>query len=241
VAIVWSVAGAFQLLLYGAPWLFDRAVNSGWLPDTAVISRPARPTDCSVAVQDVPGGVLDRAALSQARVAAYELGLVVGLATGARNAGRADDADRGQLQDARRAFASQLGVPTPEIPTPRRIAEALHEFEVHMAGDPQCIGARLAKRYSDQHDALYRFGAFAGHSAVYRSAAPQLGVLFVADLRHYGKAAGLPEDAWRPLIEASSATPRAQAQAEARAALNRVGALLRAQAVSSDTGQGRDR
>jgi hypothetical protein len=241
VAIVWSVAAAFQLLFYGIPWLLDRAVKSGWLADTFVIPRPARPTDCSAAIRDVPQGAPDAATLSQARVAAYELGLVVGMATGARNAGMAGDGDQGQLQATRHALASQLGLPAPEIPTAHRMANALHDFEVHIATDPQCIGARLAKRYSDEHDALYRFGAFAGHSAVYRGAAPQLGALFVADLRHYGKAAGLPEDAWRPLIAAPSATPGAQAQAAARAAVGRIDSLLRAQAASNEGAEGRDR
>lgn len=49
-AIVWSVAGAFQVIFYGAPLMLDRAVDASRLADASVIPRPARPGDCRAAV-----------------------------------------------------------------------------------------------------------------------------------------------------------------------------------------------
>jgi hypothetical protein len=215
VAIVWSIAGAFQLLLNGGPWLLDRAVKSEWISDTLVTPRPVQPTDCFAAIQDLPRDAPDALAMIRARMTAYELGFSLGLAAGGRNAGTAGQAVLVQMEEARSRLAAELGVATPALPPVERLANALHEFEVYVTADPQCIGARLAKRYSERHDALFRFGAFAGHSLIYRSLAPELGVIFVPDLRQYGKAAGLPEEAWRPLTESTPGLSGALAQAEA--------------------------
>src|SRR5262245_47573961 len=103
----------------------------------------------------------------------------------------------------------------PGIPPLRQLVDALHEFEVYMIADPECIGARLERGYSREHDALYRFGAFVGHSLAYRGATPQLGPLFVADLRRYGQAAGLPDDVWRALLDAPSSKTAHEARARA--------------------------
>ena len=96
-----------------------------------------------------------------------------------------------------------------------------------MVADPECIGARLGAGYSREHDALYRFGAFVGHSLAYRGMAPEVGPLFVADLRRYGQAAGLPERVWRPLLEAASRRPGQEAWAEASAIAKGILAHLR--------------
>jgi hypothetical protein len=226
VAIVWSIAGAFQLLFYGGPWLVDRAVRAGWIADSLVMPKPVQPTDCSAAIRDMPQPGPDALPPGRARMAAYQLGFNLGAATGGRNAGTAGAAALEQMQNTRAELAAELGVPTPEIPPVHRLADVLHEFEVNITADPQCIGARLAKRYSSRHDALYRFGAFAGHSVIYRSLAPELGVLFVPDLREFARAAGLPEDVWGALIEVTPGMSSAQAQAQALAAARRVDAFL---------------
>lgn len=239
VAIVWSIAGAFQVLFYGFPWLLDRAVKDGWIADTLVTVKPLKPNDCVTQIQNTPQPALDATGLRRTRVAVYEVGFILGLATGARNAGAAGEADPAPSREARAALALELGLPIPEIPPLHRTADALREFEVHMAADPQCIGARLAKGFSVQHDALYRFGALAGHSMVYRSAAPQVGALFVPALRQYGKAAGLPEHVWRPLTDPPSGQPGPQAQAEARAVVGRIHAYLQDEIASGDGALGR--
>jgi hypothetical protein len=229
VAIVWSIAGAFQLLFYGGPWLVDRAIRSGWIADSLVTPRPVQATDCSAAVREIPQPGPDAAPPARTRVAAYQLGFNLGVAAGGRNAGTAGTAALEQMERARAQLASELGIPTPELPPVRRLADALHEFEVHITADRQCIGARLAKRYSDRHDALYRFGAFAGHSVMYRTLAPEVGAVFVPDLREFGKAAGLPQEAWRPLIDVASGVSGAQAQAQALAAAQRIEGFLSAE------------
>ena len=93
VVIAWSIAGAFQLLFWAGPWLVDRGVKAGWMPDGIVKPRPVQTVDCTAAVQGMPQRELDDATRKRARVAAYELGFNLGLVTGARNAGAGDAAD----------------------------------------------------------------------------------------------------------------------------------------------------
>jgi hypothetical protein len=114
-------------------------------------------------------------------------------------------------------------VPAPEIPPLHSYTYVLSEFETHIAADPKCIGALLAKFYSPQHDALYRFGAFVGYSVIYHVLVPQGGAIFVPYVRQYGKAAGLPEDLWGPLIDP---------HADVRGAAGRIEAYLKVKATS---------
>jgi hypothetical protein len=230
VGIAWSVAGAFQLVSNGGPWLLDRAVKAGWVPDWIVAPRP-QPVDCSAAVQGMPKRELDATTLRQTRVAAYQLGYDLGLVTGARNAGLKVQEQPSLLQDLDR-LARELAVPLPAIPPLRQLANALHEFEDYAAADSECIGARLAAGYSPQHDALYRFGAFVGHSVTYRGMAPEVGPLFVPAIRRYGQAAGLPDRVWRPLAEASSQKAGPQAWAEAFAIADGILAHLRGEGAA---------
>src|SRR4026209_1500394 len=73
VVIAWSIAGAFQVLSKGGPWLLDRAVKGGHVPDSLVAPRP-RAVDCSAAVQGMPKRALDDATLRGARGGAYRRG-----------------------------------------------------------------------------------------------------------------------------------------------------------------------
>ena len=143
------------------------------------------------------------------------------------------------LLQERDRLARELAVPLPAIPPLRQLANALHEFEVYVAADPECIGARLSAGYTHEHDALYRFGAFVGHSVTYRGMAPEVGPLFVPALRRYGLAAGLPEQVWRPLAEASPQKAGPQAWAEASAIADGILAHLRGEGASDVSGDGR--
>ena len=215
VGIAWSIAGAFQVLSKGGPWLLDRAVKRGLVPESLVAPRP-RAVDCSAAVQGMPKRALDDATLRSARIAAYRMGFNLGLYAGARSAGSKVE-EPISLRQEQDQLALALAVPRPVAPPVRQLADALHAFTVHVAADPECIGARLAAGYSPEHDALFRFGAFVGHSVTYRGVAPEVGPVFVPELRRYGQAAGLPEDVWRPLLAASAekAGPRAWAEGSA--------------------------
>src|SRR4029453_19651324 len=51
VGIAWSIAGAFQLLSNGGPWLLDRAVNAAWIPDWLGGPRPPQPGGWAAGVQ----------------------------------------------------------------------------------------------------------------------------------------------------------------------------------------------
>jgi hypothetical protein len=225
VGIAWSIAGAFQLLSNGGPWLLDRAVKASLIPDKLIAPRP-RAVDCSAAVQGMPKRALDDAALRRTRAAAYQMGFNLGLVTGARNAG-SKAAEPPSLREEQDRLALELGVPRPAVPPLEHLADALHEFTEYVAADPDCLGARLAAGYSPEHDALYRFGAFVGHSVPYRGMAPEAGPVFVPELRRYGLAAGLPEEVWRPLLAASHEKAGPRSWAEGFALANGVLAHLR--------------
>jgi hypothetical protein len=224
VGIAWSIAAAFQLLSRGGPWLLDRAVKAAWVPDSLVAPRPEA-VDCSAAVQAMAKRGLDEASLRSTRVGAYEMGFNLGLVRGARSTGaRAEEpASLRQEQDQ---LAVALGVPRPVAPPVRQLAAALHEFTVYVAADPECIGARLAAGYSPEHDALYRFGAFVGHAVTYRGTAPEIGPVFVPEIRRYGQAAGVPEETWQPLLTASAEKAGPRAWAEGSAIAERIRARL---------------
>jgi hypothetical protein len=225
VGIAWSIAGAFQLLTRGGPWLLDRAVKGGLVPDRLVAPRP-RAVDCTAAVQGMAKRTLDDATLRSARVAAYQMGFNLGLFAGARSAG-SKVAEPPSLRQEQDQLALALAVPRPVASDVRQLADALHEFAVHVAADPECIGARLAAGYSPEHDALFRFGAFVGHSVTYRGVAPEVGPIFVPELRRYGQAAGLPEEAWRPLVAVSAEKAGPRAWAEGSAIADRILAHVR--------------
>ena len=87
VGIAWSIAGAFQLLSNGGPWLLYRAASAGWVPGWLMDPRVQQPVDCSGSVQGMQTRELDETTLRGTRVAAYQLGFDLGLYSGARNAG----------------------------------------------------------------------------------------------------------------------------------------------------------
>jgi hypothetical protein len=220
-AIVWAIAGAFWSLFWGQIWLVDRVAQSDWVPGWMTAST-VKPADCSAVVEGAPEARLGAASLKRTRRAAFEMGFALGATTALRNAGQVDT---DQNRQARSAPASELGVPAPEMPRLQSASYALGEFRAHVTGDPQCIGALLAKLYSPRHDALYRFGAFVGHEVIYRVQLPELGPMFVPDLRRYGGAAGLPEEVWDLFVDP---------HADVRKALAGVNAYLQAEPPSQE-------
>src|SRR4029453_8737766 len=112
VGIAWSIAGAFQLLSNGGPWLLDRAVKAAWIPDGLVAPRPHQHVDCSAAVQGMQTRALDETTLRRTRVAAYQLGFDLGLFSGARNSGSRVQEPPSLLQERDRL------PPPPPVPPP---------------------------------------------------------------------------------------------------------------------------
>jgi len=235
VAIVWAIAGAFQILNYGVSSLLDFAIQDNRIPDTLLMPGTKKFADCSGVIRTGPQFRPDSVALRQARLKVYVLGRLLGQAAGFRNAmagntNPALEATLTQLEQTRAKLASSMGLPTPGVPPIHHIAMVLPEFEEYIQTDPECIGARIAARYSAQHDALYRFGAFAGHSLVSRIASP-FDPKFVNDLRYYGNVAGIPDEVWYPLAVPSRSAPGAQAIAESDAIAHRITEYLQAQAM----------
>ncbi|HKU41885.1 MAG TPA: hypothetical protein VJR89_27195 [Polyangiales bacterium] len=197
-AIVWGVTLALQALVLGTTNLFSWIADAGWV--SAELALPSVHTDCSTATSPASSHALTPA---DARRAAYKLGFGLGFAAGLRGLGTDPTTFVTQSRADNDQIAAALGVPRPELPQVIHQANTLHEFAVHIESDPQCIASLLAKGYSAQHAALYRFAASLAHVLVYRSVAPQLGPLFVVQLRSYGQAAGIPEQLWAPVQDVS--------------------------------------
>jgi hypothetical protein len=218
VAIIWAIAGAFYLLQLAEPWAFDRVLRSDLIPQW-IVTRSVPATDCSVVTQKVPQPTPDAQELKRARSAAFNLGLALGATTMLRNISLPDSEKNREL---RSTLALMLGVPVPETPPVESFANTLSEFQTYVLADQQCIGALLARKYSPEDDALYRFGAFAGYNLV-RIKMPTLDAIFVPQLRQFGKSAGLPEEVRDSFIDT---------RVDVRTALSRVNAYLQTELPS---------
>lgn len=130
--------------------------------------------------------------------------------------------DSEKNRELRSTLALMLGVPVPEAPPVESFANTLSEFQTYVLADQQCIGALLARKYSPEDDALYRFGAFAGYNLV-RIKIPTLDAIFVPQLRQFGKSAGLPEEVRDSFIDT---------RVDVRTALSRVNAYLQTELPS---------
>lgn len=193
VSIVWAIALSLQFVMIGSANLFSAFSNTDLVP--AELSLPNVQTDCSAA--SLSAGT----AHADAGPSAYYLGFKLGFATAIRNAGGDPAAYLEETRENSMQLAAALRVPVPTPPPVGHTTEVLHEFEVFLQADPQCIASLLERAYSPKSAALYRFGASFAHALYYRSIAPQLNPLFVPQLRVYGKAAELPEPLWLPLLQ----------------------------------------
>ncbi len=203
-AVTWSLAGSLMLLQEGLPELLSRAAQRGWVP-YSLLAPPAPGVDCSAAVERAMAARSDPDVTRQAALLVWLLGAKLGFAAGLVDAyaGSANQPDVEPWMDEPRRLAAALRVETPVLPKMRHTLDVLHEFTEFVAADPQCVAAQLAGKYSPRHAALYRFAQIAGHAAVYRITAPQLGPSLVPELRFYATAAELPNALWQPLIEDS--------------------------------------
>jgi len=207
VAIVWAVALCFQGVISGAgrlvAWAFNAdAVQAKW-------ALPNVKSHCEDVESPVVQSGMDAAS---ARRSCWQLGLGLGVSTAMRNAGDPSSDGESKMREERAALARRLGISNPEVPPLVHAADALHEFEVHLEQDPQCTAARLTKGYPPACGAVYQFGAAFGHAWVYRTRAPQLGPMFVPQLRAYGARAGVPPELWAPAAADLTAVPVEQAR-----------------------------
>jgi hypothetical protein len=108
------------------------------------------------------------------------------------------------------ALAGELEITPPALPQIRHFGHAFAEFEAFVRSDPDCVATNLASRFGPGHGHHYRFGLFVGYVLPVR--VQGLGAVFPAEIRHYGKLAGIPEPLWFPLtqdvlVAPSGATP----------------------------------
>jgi hypothetical protein len=201
VAIVWSIAGAFVALEIGLPELFGRAVAAGAVSDRMVMSgglNADSSTHCgpSSAPENPPAPN----ALRDARYFAWRLGHEIGWSAGLANAGQSDEASARSLAQWQ-AMAGNVGIPAPLVPRVRHAAKAMGEFELHIESDPQCTAARLSQIYGKRHGSTFKLGAYVGYAALLRMAVPDAPAVFVPYIRHYGEAAGVPQELLQPLLQ----------------------------------------
>lgn len=228
-AVTWSLAGTLMLLQEGLPELLSLAVRRDWVPHRLLVPTAAG-IDCSAAVERATTAGSDPDVSRQATLLVWLLGVKLGFAAGLIDAyaGSGNELDAEPWMDEPRRLAAALRVEAPALPRMRHTLDVLHEFTEFVAADPQCVAAQLAGKYSLRHAALYRFAQIAGHAAVYRITAPQLGPSLVPELRFYAKDAELPEALWQPLIENSiDSLPGATVKEKVLAHLDRIAQHLR--------------
>ena len=201
VAVVWSIAGAFVALEIGLPELLSRAVMAGAIPDSMVMPSDANPdtSRCSPSSAPRPQSPSALKPPVDPRYLAWRLGFQVGFVAGLANAGRSDDGTARSLAEWQ-AIAADFGIPAPLLPRIRHTAKALGEFELHIESDPQCTAARLSQAYGQRYGSAFKLGAYVGFATVFRMALPEA-VVFVANIRHHGRSAGVPAELFQPLIE----------------------------------------
>jgi hypothetical protein len=202
-AVVWAIASAFLALQVGMPWLLDNALNVGWIPEELAMPGGAR-TEGAAQCADLgaesgarTSAPIDPSTLHQARYLTWRLGRDLGFA--AAVAGTASDEQIQSLQRGLATLAEAIAVPAPLPPKIQHLANALHEFEVYLEQDPQCVVVRLTSKYEPSFGYLYKFGAVIGHSIPFR--VNNIGAVFEPQIRRYGQLAGIPEALWLPMTQ----------------------------------------
>lgn len=225
--VVWLVAIAFQGLVEGLPSLPLWAVDAGLLAPS--VALPSSATQCSDLGQVVPPTSLEP---SVARALSWRLGLLLGKAVGLRNIQIAKPDDLAEIRPDLDKLAHLLGIPTPELPPVKHLADAVHEFSYYLENDPQCIAARLSLGYGRKAGATYQFAAAMGHASIYRSLAPRT-PWFVRELRAYGAAADISPDLWVVFRSDLSSTPQSKVGQELEEAVQNVQRYLDQEADSA--------
>ena len=219
VAIVWLISGAFLALQLGLPELTHRLVVAGWIPTDLALPEAdsvAVQTGCEKASNGLASSTPDPSVVQHARFASWKLGHNLGFAAGLANLGRTPDQLAPLMRDVA-ALGSALGVPAPRLPEIRHAGYAFAEYQAFIRTDPQCVAATLAARFGETAARHYRFGLVVGY--VVPARAGNFGVLFPAELRHYGQLAGIPDTLFQPLTQEVLPGPRGAAPAQLLASI----------------------
>jgi hypothetical protein len=186
--IVWSIGAGFLALEAVFVRISDFSLGHFAPAEMALTKQtPAGAARCREILKGI--ATADKDAARASRYRAWMLGYQFGVAnSGARKT----------LENAQ-ALARDLGVPEAAL-AKGHLAYAAHDFAVSLEEDPQCVSAALAKRYSNQHAGFYKFGAAVGLTAGSDAVLTQ-----EPQIRAYGRAAGVPQELWQPLIEKKAA------------------------------------
>lgn len=204
VAIVWSIAGGFLILLNAAPALSSLLLLQGWVSLEMAVNPKLREEAARRCSQpDAPRASVDAATLQQTRFVAFQMGFRFGTAAVAHSSGTVQPGQIAPVLQEVRLQAFILGVPAPELPVTRRMAEAIGEFTDDLEADRQCTAARLASRYTPAHGDIYRFGVVVG--AAVPNCIEADCTAYAVQIRRYGKDAGVPEHLWLPMARGSLA------------------------------------
>jgi hypothetical protein len=205
-AIVWSIALAFLLLENSSQELVDWAFRSGTI--TAALGMPRASAEaaakCAAEIRastESEQQALDDESVRQARAIAWKLGYSFGFAVGLGQAGAIDEAQRKESLKVLPPMSQALGVPAPVPPALASSVTGLPEYGQLIEDDVPCTASFLDKKFGVRIGHIYKLGALTGFALVYRIVCPQCGVLFVPQIGHHAREAGLPQEAWRPFAQ----------------------------------------
>jgi hypothetical protein len=143
---------------------------------------------------------------ADARVGPWLLGLSLGRDALFRQYAPSNRQVLDQLAKDRDNLAAMLAVPAPAPFTPEQFANANTEFVAFVENGGAAETARqLAAAHSPRACELFKFGAMWGYSEMVKPNLPGERAVFGMELRHYGRRAGVPEQLWSPMVQATAA------------------------------------
>jgi hypothetical protein len=200
--IAWGVALSFRLVMRAGGALLGLMIERDLLPATLVgpkqANQPAA-ADCSAVAAEAVRPVSPE----QLRVAAsgaFTLGVQLGFASCLLDNSGDDPTAAQSMLPGLAESARQLELPAPMLRKSPRLLDSSALFAEAVRDDGQCLAARLSRRHTPRHAALFRLGAIAGYYVLFRSARPAARELFLPELRFYAQEAGVPDQLWRPLL-----------------------------------------
>jgi hypothetical protein len=236
IGIVWSIAFTFLLLEHGTYRLIDWGYRSATISDQYGMPTPSpqASAQCESVVDAQANSTTqhqpDPSISRKARLIAWKVGSGFGVAVGLERAGAIDAAQRQESIHAIQPLSQALGVPTPVPPPAGPTTGALPEYGQLVEDDTSCTVALLSHLYGTRVGHIYKLGALTSFAAVYRTVCPQCGALFVSQIRHHGKEAGLSDEASQPFTQIPPSDESAEIRRQkAMAAVQTIEELIKAE------------
>ena len=211
IAIVWGVAAtfvAFEIIALGG---MDVASSFPDLIGDIALSRAVtQSTSCTAPAVSGTGEPRPAAALRDARVGAWRLGVSLGRDAVFRQLAGANPQSLEQTAAGLRVLAGDLGVPAPSVFRPGQIANANTEFVAFVENDGSGTARRLAESFSPQTCELFKLAALWGYSEIVRPVLPGERAVFAMEIRHHARRAEVPEALWSPMLQRLPADAKAE-------------------------------